>query len=565
MKRCTAWKSVAGVISVLAGCVLLGAACGGGRGEPLVVLIGLDGLSPGLVDDLRAEGRLPVLDRLMRSGTWGLLQSVQSLQVAEAHPQKGYFSPVVWTSIATGKVPEKHGVLDFALPRPGTSFVWAGGSGDPPHSVLSLPEVSGAGPFELRLRLRSYERNGAQSVQVSWNGRPLGAVQADVAWKEFRLAVPPEALRPVRNRLELVFARQSRPADLAGSTDQRALAGAVGPLEVLDRSGAGLVRFDPIVDRFALGEGFYVPEAQFVDAQSAHWRARPLWSLLGEQGHRVGVLGWWATWPAQEVNGWLVSSHMGLRGRKRSTRLPQLTWPPELADELMPLAPSDAEIDAMLGQLYPPGCVPARPDKLDTFRDVMWQDEFFSRIARKLVPGQRRGLLTVYFESTDVGGHHFLPLRDGLPLPEGCPESVRTIIEKVYEQADRRVGEILGLLPEDATVLLMSDHGMVTLAGKGEHYPYGLFVAAGPEVRRGALLSGASALDVAPTVLHLFGQPIPLDMDGKLLVQIFDPGWLAAHPARYGTASSAVSEQPTPLGDATQEVLEKLKGIGYIE
>ena len=231
----------------------------------------------------------------------------------------------------------------------------------------------------------------------------------------------------------------------------------------------------------------------------------------------------------------------------------------------MPLAPTDAELEALVRQLYPPGCMPSRPDKVETFREVLWQDELFGRIARKLVPTQRDGLMAFYFEATDVAGHHFLPLRDGLGLPEGCPESARAIIDKVYEQTDRRVGEILGLLPKGATVLLLSDHGMVTLNGKGEHYPYGIFVAAGPEVRQGATVAGASVLDVAPTVLHLFGEPIPLDMDGKLLVQIFDPKWLAAHPAQYVQASTVALEQPTPMGDATDEVLEKLKGIGYLQ
>ena len=44
--------------------------------------------------------------------------------------------------------------------------------------------------------------------------------------------------------------------------------------------------------RFDLLSGFHQPEAKVVEAQSTHLRARPLWDLLGESGHPVGVVGY---------------------------------------------------------------------------------------------------------------------------------------------------------------------------------------------------------------------------------------------------------------------------------
>ena len=38
-------------------------------------------------------------------------------------------------------------------------------------------------------------------------------------------------------------------------------------------------------------------------------RVKAFWNILSEAEESVGVVGWWATWPAEEVNGWMVSDH----------------------------------------------------------------------------------------------------------------------------------------------------------------------------------------------------------------------------------------------------------------
>ena len=106
---------------------------------------------------------------------------------------------------------------------------------------------------------------------------------------------------------------------------------------------------------------------------------------------------------------------------------------------------------------------------------------------------------------------------------------------------------------------------MVTADNAGFHAPYGVFVASGPSVRRGDV-SGATILDVAPTVLQLFGVPIPYEMDGKVIVQAFKPEWLAANPPHYLEMETATVERESgPLTEDTDEVIERLKSLGYIK
>ena len=67
-----------------------------------VVLIGIDGGTWDLLDGYIERGLLPNLAKLREHGAWGPLQSIQPSS-----------SPVIWTSIATGKSPDKHGITFF--------------------------------------------------------------------------------------------------------------------------------------------------------------------------------------------------------------------------------------------------------------------------------------------------------------------------------------------------------------------------------------------------------------------------------------------------------------------
>ncbi len=72
------------------------------RGASRVMVLGLDGMDPQTVDLLMAEGKMPNFARMRSEGTYGRLQSMHPL-----------LSPVIWTTIATGKTPDQHGIGHF--------------------------------------------------------------------------------------------------------------------------------------------------------------------------------------------------------------------------------------------------------------------------------------------------------------------------------------------------------------------------------------------------------------------------------------------------------------------
>jgi hypothetical protein len=58
---------------------------------------------------------------------------------------------------------------------------------------------------------------------------------------------------------------------------------------------------------------------------------------------------------------------------------------------------------------------------------------------------------------------------------------------------------------------------------EGMHHPRGLLVMAGPGMRAGLELKDVSPLDIAPTILHLLGAPVPAVMKGRVLEEAWQP------------------------------------------
>lgn len=69
-----------------------------------VLLFGIDGATWRIIEPLIEKGKLPNLESLINSGVKTTLKSIEPP-----------VSPMVWTSIASGKLPEKHGVRDFIV------------------------------------------------------------------------------------------------------------------------------------------------------------------------------------------------------------------------------------------------------------------------------------------------------------------------------------------------------------------------------------------------------------------------------------------------------------------
>jgi predicted AlkP superfamily phosphohydrolase/phosphomutase len=101
----------------------------------------------------------------------------------------------------------------------------------------------------------------------------------------------------------------------------------------------------------------------------------------------------------------------------------------------------------------------------------------------------------------------------------------------------------------------------------GTHRLYGILVARAPAFKKAAEIETPHLIDIAPTILHLLGVPVPEDMDGIVLVDAFRPEFLIQHPVTAGDASgTSGSDHPSGYTDEeSAKVEERLQALGYLE
>jgi hypothetical protein len=434
-----------------------------------LILFGIDGLEWSVMRPLLADGRLPHIAALMQRGTYGDLASMRPT-----------YSPVIWTSIATGKVPKDHGIRGYV-------------------------------------------------------------------YKTKR----------------------------QGKIEQR----------------------------------YYT---------SGHRETKAFWNILSDYGRVVHCIGWWITYPAEPVNGVMVAQtnttavlHQPSNALWKGTLLKGVqgqVHPPERQNQVMDiLEATDGSLDRITAEIFG-----EPPHPLDGFAQIMWDqtqwafraDATYIRVAEDILKGgEPFDVMAVYIGGTDVAGHRFwryaYPNEFKHPPSGEQIENFHTLIDDYYVYVDQAIGAILQEAPEDAGVMIVSDHGMHATnadqpfatdntpqemnSGHHEDGPPGVFIAAGGRFRSNASAATSGArlqmprlrtiggiMDVAPTLLALEGVPIGEDMFGRPIESVIDPEWLKQHPIRstpsHDTEAWLASRQARIRDAVAQtERLEQLRSLGYIK
>jgi len=425
-----------------------------------VLLVGIDAADWSVIDPLIATGRLPNLKRLKREGAWARLRSTTPM-----------LSPLLWTSVATGKTPDRHGINDFLVTDPRTG------------------------------------------------------------------------------------------------------------------------RTSPINSTFR--------------------RTKAIWNILTEAGLSSDTIAWWATWPAETVQGHLVSDWVAYSTFDLKTQRQKqgAVFPPDYASvtDTLRLSEEDVTFDRLARFLHitpeefrraraaakRTGEPTEREESIIVMTRVLAATETYRRIALDLLDrdakeGAPARLFAVYFEGVDEVNHRFAhcsPPRAPL-CSDSDYRSFKDAVASFYEFQDAILGELLGHAP-GATVIVMSDHGFASGADRPRdikpfiegrpglwHNLFGIFLMQGPLARRGEI-PPISLYDVTPTILYLLGLPLPQDMPGKLIEPALAADFLTAHPIIHvpsyeglERARTGLPEGGSPVtGDEATEraIITQLKGLGYVD
>ena len=96
-----------------------------------------------------------------------------------------------------------------------------------------------------------------------------------------------------------------------------------------------------------------------------------------------------------------------------------------------------------------------------------------------------------------------------------------------------------------------------------DHNRRGILALVGPGVKPGARVDG-TVEDVAPTALYALGFEIPESLEGRVLLDAFDPEWLQRNPPHFRPGAMRL---PDDLGEIPEEEAlldERLRELGYV-
>jgi predicted AlkP superfamily phosphohydrolase/phosphomutase len=338
-----------------------------------------------------------------------------------------------------------------------------------------------------------------------------------------------------------------------------------------------------IQDFFARRIGGEIEQAPAEDQQrpitSNLWKARPVWNILGALNRTVGVVGWWTTWPARPVNGVLVSDYVQYEP-KWADGGSRLTYPDSLGPMVQrlrrtPQSVSWSELSQFVAPFDTTQVTERQKEILRTLRTIYAGDMTLYRAGLALYKEKRPDFFTIYFRGVDEVSHRYWDLdgpgRFDPPLTKAEIAWLKPLIPNYYIFTDRLLGEFLRIAGKDTDVIVCSDHGF---GGGGigvmAHKPDGIIFMTGPHMVKGGTITGATVLDITPTILATFGLPTARDMDGRpiqggLLPRIVKRIERDTRLPTYETArGEGKSEEPlrSPVDD---ELRERLRSLGYIQ
>jgi len=536
-----------------------------------ILIVGLDGATWQILDPLLAAGDMPTLARLRDGGAWGVVRSV-------VPP----ITPAAWSSFMTGKLPSKHGIYDFRVYDPRTrrdSFVTSRALREP--TVFELLTAAGRRVATVNVPV-TYPPNPRAGTVVSGFDTPsvAAAFTHPPELKEqilglvgdyFFIAVP-DTTDPNLERDD-AFARFVD--DVERAFEQRTRIAlhllADGPWDTFmlhyqdtdilqHRTWRFFTERERYPERWArLRRAYARLDALLAEVLAAMPRDTLVVALSDHGfGSHEGRL-----YPNVLLRRW---GYLTWAGRRRDRFMRSLR---KRLARLGLARPRPLRTDAWIAQV--------RERSLERMLPLTWR-----RTRAYVALAEMSGLLYVNLRGREPGGivspgweqealaaeirDKLLAVRDP---KDGAPVFAEVLPgREVFPDDPHGTRPDLVLLPRpeysvyrDLNHRRWIDHYSLT---SGTHRPEGVLVVSGEGIRPGRLAREASLVDLAPTILAAAGVPVPDDMDGRVLDELFVE---APHVTRVAGTSSANSERDegalTPEEEA--EVVERLRALGYME
>lgn len=317
-------------------------------------------------------------------------------------------------------------------------------------------------------------------------------------------------------------------------------------------------------------------------------KCKALWNILSQNNLKSNIIGWWPSNPVEPINGAMVSNfyHKITSEKIEDWKLPEGTIYPDRLKEIIAeyrVHPAELTAEHLLPFVPKAKLVDQEKDKnLTIIAKNIAECASTHAAATWLMENEPWDLTAVYFDTIDHLSHGFMKFHP--PQMQGISDEkydlYKDVVNGIYRFHDMMLDRYIKLAGDDATVIILSDHGFHSdhlrpkrlptepMAPALEHRQFGIFCMSGSNIIKDERIYGATLLDITPTILTLFGLPVGKDMDGKVLTQVFDKKITPAYIESWETVKGDSGNHPEELQQdplAAQEALKQLIELGYVE
>lgn len=527
-----------------------------------LLIVGLDGVTWDVLRPLMDAGRLPRLRTLVEQGASGVLQST-------VPP----ITPAAWTTFLTGKNPGRHGIIDFERYDPLTNKLAFNSTFNVDH-VRTLWRILGdkglrVGSVNVPLTYPARAVNGFMVSGFETPGTDSDFVFPPALKSEILSRFPDPTLRAKwRGRFEENLKYISRSFRQGAEMTQW----------LGDRHG-----WDALMVVFKLTDNLQHKTWKYLDprwSDRAPGRRDAAVRCFSDADEALGTLVDYAK--SMNAGVMVVSDHgHGSLEGKIQVNLLLEQWGYLSVDAASQKFTRVRRLwDRMLGRTRKF----ARPG--DVLHDLAVD---FSRTRACVMHAGMAGFLYVNLKGRQPTGivepGEYEALRDeirGRLLGEEChvvtPNGQRVPMFTAVHKTEQLYGcsredqpwlPDLMLIPYSSLAVVRKIRGRRAVRWlpysrlEGTHRPEGIIALAGPGVVHGKTIDGNIA-DCTPTALALLGIPVPDDMDGRVLAEVFEKMPQVRFEAAPSVGQTAAHKDVYSEGELAQ-VTERLSQLGYLE
>ncbi len=316
-------------------------------------------------------------------------------------------------------------------------------------------------------------------------------------------------------------------------------------------------------------------------------QVKAIWNILQQNGCKVHNIGWWPSHPAEPINGVSVSNlfQQSKTNFENWKHLDASVHPEKLMDLFHSICVHPDEITAEILGLFVPMLdkIDQKKDKtLNSIAKIVAENSNIHSCATWVLENLEWDFLSVYYDGIDHFSHSKMIYHPPkLPsIKEEDFQLYKDVVSSGYRYHDMMLGRLLELAGDDASVILLSDHGFesghlrkITFpnepAGPAEHHRnLGILCIKGEGIKKDELIFGNNLLNITPTILQMYNLPVGKDMDGAVIVDAFEEKpeiqTINSWEDIEGDCGSYPEELKNLIYD-DKESIQQLVDLGYIE